>query len=151
VCRVIEVLETIGVSCRWGEDGELELVRPATLDLDGLDAAAARMTRSVVLVLGPFRANRRQAPSNAGWRTLISVRSVVALLLIGASAIRDGPAFARRPLLRGDHSDPQRGSTNVRKQHRGSDDHHGGADPEQGPHDRSSPSSTMIGLGRVVP
>lgn len=53
VFRIIEVLESIGVSVKWyGND--LEIRRPEQLKLDKLDAAAARKTRSVLMLIGPL-------------------------------------------------------------------------------------------------
>lgn len=58
VNRILEVLRSIGVRATWQGDGpvqnDLELLPPAELDLDGLDEAAARRTRSVLLLLGPL-------------------------------------------------------------------------------------------------
>ncbi|HSJ61546.1 MAG TPA: UDP-N-acetylglucosamine 1-carboxyvinyltransferase [Jiangellaceae bacterium] len=55
VHRIIEVLESIGVRCRWlNADNDLEIVRPAHLDLEAMNAEAARRTRSVLMFLGPL-------------------------------------------------------------------------------------------------
>ncbi|MDO5533431.1 MAG: UDP-N-acetylglucosamine 1-carboxyvinyltransferase [Propionibacteriaceae bacterium] len=55
VNRILEVLESIGVSVTWSEDkSELELVRPDVLDLAAMDVHAARRTRSVIMFLGPL-------------------------------------------------------------------------------------------------
>jgi len=55
VNRLLEVLESIGVRTRWlGDDGDLEIVPPAELDLSRIDADAARRTRSVIMFLGPL-------------------------------------------------------------------------------------------------
>ncbi len=55
VNRILEVLQSIGVKCRWlNEDNDLELVPPETLDLARMDAEAARRTRSVIMFLGPL-------------------------------------------------------------------------------------------------
>lgn len=54
VFRIIEVLESIGVKVRWLPGNDLELKRPATLQLDKLDAKAARRTRSVLMMIGPL-------------------------------------------------------------------------------------------------
>src|SRR5580698_3282594 len=51
VYRIIEVLESMGVSVKWiGND--LEIRRPAKLHLETLDAEAARKTRSVLMLIG---------------------------------------------------------------------------------------------------
>ena len=54
VNRILEVLRSIGVTATWLDDNDLELQPPATLDLEALDEAAARRTRSVLLLLGPL-------------------------------------------------------------------------------------------------
>jgi len=55
VNRLLEVLESIGVRTRWLNDqGDLEIIPPATLDLSAIDAEAARRTRSVIMFLGPL-------------------------------------------------------------------------------------------------
>lgn len=52
VNRIIEVLESIGVKVRWLAGNDLEIKPPKTLDLASIDAKAARMTRSVLMLLG---------------------------------------------------------------------------------------------------
>ncbi len=55
VNRLLEVLSSIGVQCRWlNTDGDLELMPPKTLDLSVINAEAARRTRSVIMLLGPL-------------------------------------------------------------------------------------------------
>jgi UDP-N-acetylglucosamine 1-carboxyvinyltransferase len=55
VNRILEVLQSIGVQCRWlNDDNDLELVPPDQLDLAHMDADAARRTRSVIMFLGPL-------------------------------------------------------------------------------------------------
>lgn len=54
VFRIIEVLESIGVKVRWLEGNDLEIRRPAELDLSKMNAASARKTRSVLMLLGPL-------------------------------------------------------------------------------------------------
>lgn len=54
VYRLIEVLESIGVKCRWLEHNDLELVPPARLKLDQMDQSAAKRTRSIIMFLGPL-------------------------------------------------------------------------------------------------
>jgi UDP-N-acetylglucosamine 1-carboxyvinyltransferase len=55
VHRILEVLGSIGVRTRWlNADNDLEIVPPERLDLDAIDVAAARRTRSVIMLLGPF-------------------------------------------------------------------------------------------------
>jgi UDP-N-acetylglucosamine 1-carboxyvinyltransferase len=53
VFRIIEVLESIGVSVKW-TGNDLEIRRPAKLSLDHLNAEAARKTRSVLMLIGPL-------------------------------------------------------------------------------------------------
>ena len=54
VYRIIEVLESIGVTVKWLPDNDLEIRRPKVLKLDHLDAAAARKTRTVLMMIGPL-------------------------------------------------------------------------------------------------
>ena len=54
VFRIIEVLESIGVIIKWLPDGTLEIHRPAKLNLDHINAEAARKTRSVIMLIGPL-------------------------------------------------------------------------------------------------
>jgi UDP-N-acetylglucosamine 1-carboxyvinyltransferase len=55
VNRIIEVLESIGVRCRWlNGDNDLEIAPPLRLDLAGMDIDAARRTRSMIMLLGPL-------------------------------------------------------------------------------------------------
>jgi UDP-N-acetylglucosamine 1-carboxyvinyltransferase len=52
VNRIIEVLESIGVQCKWLPGNDLEIRRPAELLLNKLDKEAARKTRSVLMLVG---------------------------------------------------------------------------------------------------
>ena len=55
VFRIIEVLESIGVKCRWvNRQEDLEITPPRELKLDEMDLAAARKTRSVLMLMGPL-------------------------------------------------------------------------------------------------
>ncbi len=54
VYRIIEVLESIGVTVRWLKDNDLEIKPPKVLDLESIDKHAARKTRSVLMLLGPL-------------------------------------------------------------------------------------------------
>lgn len=54
VYRIIEVLESMGVTVKWLPGNDLEIRRPAKLTLDRLDARAARQTRSVLMMIGPL-------------------------------------------------------------------------------------------------
>lgn len=54
VNRIIEVLESIGVKIRWSSNNDLEVRRPEKLDLSNINSAAARKTRSVLMLLGPL-------------------------------------------------------------------------------------------------
>ncbi len=54
VNRIIEVLESIGVKVRWLPGNDLEIRRPAELKLDSINAHSARLTRSVLMLLGPL-------------------------------------------------------------------------------------------------
>ena len=52
VNRIIEVLESIGVVCKWLPGNDLEIRRPAELALNKMDKDAARKTRSVLMMIG---------------------------------------------------------------------------------------------------
>ncbi|MCP2324365.1 UDP-N-acetylglucosamine 1-carboxyvinyltransferase [Hamadaea flava] len=55
VNRILEVLGSIGVKHRWlNDDNDLEITPPARFDLDSLDVAAARRTRSIIMFLAPL-------------------------------------------------------------------------------------------------
>src|SRR6478735_2216234 len=69
VNRLLEVLGSLGVQTRWiGDEGDLEIVPPADLDLSAIDEAAARRTRSVLMFLGPLlhRAETFELPYAGG-------------------------------------------------------------------------------------
>ena len=53
VHRIIEVLESIGVSVRWNGTS-VTIQPPETYTLDTIDEAAARKTRSIVMFIGPL-------------------------------------------------------------------------------------------------
>lgn len=54
VNRLIEVLDSIGVSAKWVGENDLELKPPEKLDLSKMDKEAARKTRSVLMFIGPL-------------------------------------------------------------------------------------------------
>lgn len=54
VFRIIEVLTSIGVQVKWVNGNDLEIRRPKKLNLDNIDAEAARKTRSVLMLIGPL-------------------------------------------------------------------------------------------------
>jgi UDP-N-acetylglucosamine 1-carboxyvinyltransferase len=55
VFRIIEVLESIGVKCRWvNRRKDLEIISPRELNLKNLDVDAARRTRSIIMFMGPL-------------------------------------------------------------------------------------------------
>ena len=55
VFRIIEVLESIGVKCRWiNRRRDLEIMPPRELKIQNLDISAARKTRSIIMLLGPL-------------------------------------------------------------------------------------------------
>lgn len=55
VNRIIEVLQSIGVKVRWINDtNDLEIVPPKRLELEKMDIAAAKRTRTVIMFLGPL-------------------------------------------------------------------------------------------------
>ena len=55
VNRLLEVLQSIGVKTTWLNDSnDLEIIPPERLDIDAIDADAARRTRSIIMFLGPL-------------------------------------------------------------------------------------------------
>lgn len=54
VNRLVEVLVSIGVKVRWMAGNDLEIRPPQKLELSKLDKAAARRTRSVIMLFGPL-------------------------------------------------------------------------------------------------
>lgn len=54
VFRIIETLESIGVSVKWYGDNNLEIRRPEKLKLSNINAEAARKTRTVLMLIGPL-------------------------------------------------------------------------------------------------
>lgn len=55
VNRIIEVLQSIGVKVRWLNDqNDLEIIPPKRLELENMDVAAAKRTRTVIMFLGPL-------------------------------------------------------------------------------------------------
>ncbi|HJP81105.1 MAG TPA: UDP-N-acetylglucosamine 1-carboxyvinyltransferase, partial [Candidatus Saccharimonadales bacterium] len=55
VNRIIEVLQSIGVKTRWiGDSSDLEIIPPKRLELEKMDVAAAKRTRTVIMFLGPL-------------------------------------------------------------------------------------------------
>ncbi len=53
VKRLIEVLQSMGVSVKWSGN-DLEIKPPAKLDLEKMNKEAARKTRSVIMFIGPL-------------------------------------------------------------------------------------------------
>lgn len=54
VNRIIETLESIGVQTKWLSGNDLELRPPEKFDLDKINVASAKKTRSVIMLLGPL-------------------------------------------------------------------------------------------------
>lgn len=55
VYRIIEVLQSIGVECRWtNRHRDLEIIPPDELKMEKLDVEAARKTRSIIMFMGPL-------------------------------------------------------------------------------------------------
>ena len=52
VNRIIETLESIGVKIKWGKNGDIEIRRPAKLNLEKINSNSAKKTRSVIMLLG---------------------------------------------------------------------------------------------------
>lgn len=53
VNRLIEVLESIGVSCVWSGKA-LTITPPKTIALDAIDTVSAKRTRSILMFIGPL-------------------------------------------------------------------------------------------------
>lgn len=55
VFRIIEVLESMGVRCRWtNQNRDLEIISPRELAIEDIDVEAARKTRSILMLMGPL-------------------------------------------------------------------------------------------------
>lgn len=54
VNRVIEILESIGVSIKWIDKNSLEIVPPKEFKLDKINVESAVITRSVLMLIGPL-------------------------------------------------------------------------------------------------
>lgn len=54
VNRIIEVLHSIGVKTRWENESDLIITPPRTLNLATIDVAAAKRTRSIIMLMGPL-------------------------------------------------------------------------------------------------
>lgn len=52
VNRMVEVLRSIGVTVKWTLEGDLVIHPPKVIDIEGMDKAAARKTRSVIMLIG---------------------------------------------------------------------------------------------------
>ncbi|MDK3257993.1 helix-turn-helix domain-containing protein [Blastococcus capsensis] len=111
--RILDVLRSIGVAATWDEHGhDVTLVVPDELDLDGVDADAARRTRSIIMFLGPLlhRARTFSLPyaggCDLGTRTvqphMIALRPFGLDVEAHAGEYRatvDGPAAADRTIV----------------------------------------------------
>lgn len=54
VFRIIEVLQSIGVKVSWFNNSDIEIKRPPKLNLNNINVASAKKTRSVLMLLGPL-------------------------------------------------------------------------------------------------
>lgn len=54
VNRIIEVLISIGVHVKWHTNNDIEIKPPKRLLMEKMDKAAAKKTRSVIMMLGPL-------------------------------------------------------------------------------------------------
>ena len=54
VFRIIEIMESIGVSIKWQDNGSLEIKPPARLEMENLDKKTASKTRTIIMFFGPL-------------------------------------------------------------------------------------------------
>lgn len=54
VYRVIEILQSIGVSVKWTGPNTVEVVPPKKIDMRSLNAESAIKTRSIIMTIGPL-------------------------------------------------------------------------------------------------
>ncbi|MEN9413595.1 MAG: hypothetical protein RLZZ342_682 [Candidatus Parcubacteria bacterium] len=54
VKRLIEVLESIGVTLVWDDTGDLHITPPKQISLDNINRGAAEKTRSIAMFIGPL-------------------------------------------------------------------------------------------------
>lgn len=54
VNRVIEILESIGVSVKWLDKNSVEIVPPKTFSMGKINVDSAIITRSVLMIIGPL-------------------------------------------------------------------------------------------------
>ncbi|HAQ03166.1 UDP-N-acetylglucosamine 1-carboxyvinyltransferase [Candidatus Nomurabacteria bacterium RIFOXYC2_FULL_36_8] len=54
VYRVIEILESIGVSVKWIDNNSVVITPPAKFNLDKINVESAIITRSVIMLIGPL-------------------------------------------------------------------------------------------------
>lgn len=68
VKRLIEVLESMGVTVVWDRAGDVHITPPETLSLQNLNRAAAEKTRSIAMFIGPLahRFSSFDLPAPAG-------------------------------------------------------------------------------------
>jgi UDP-N-acetylglucosamine 1-carboxyvinyltransferase len=57
VNRIIEVLESMGVQCKWLPGNDLEIRVPDVIKYDKINGVAARKTRSVLMMIGSLMHN----------------------------------------------------------------------------------------------
>lgn len=54
VNRVIEILESIGVSVKWTDKNSVQIILPNKLELNKINVESAIKTRSVIMLIGPL-------------------------------------------------------------------------------------------------
>jgi UDP-N-acetylglucosamine 1-carboxyvinyltransferase len=54
VNRILEVMESIGVSVKWIDNRSLEIIPPKELNLGGIDKKSASKTRTIIMFMGPL-------------------------------------------------------------------------------------------------
>jgi UDP-N-acetylglucosamine 1-carboxyvinyltransferase len=68
VKRLIEVLESMGVTVVWDDSGDVHITPPTQISLENLNRAAAERTRSIAMFIGPLahRLGSFDLPAPAG-------------------------------------------------------------------------------------
>lgn len=68
VFRIMEVLESIGVSAKWLAEREVEIIPPAQIDIKKINTESAEKTRSIIMFIGALARKLRKfsLPASGG-------------------------------------------------------------------------------------